>query len=50
VHEFYDMRRQNLLDAHLNAAHVALAHLEAELAARGGDLFLCTQNIDDLHE
>ncbi len=50
VHEFYNMRRQNLLDAHSNAAHAALARLEAEIATRGGDLFLCTQNIDDLHE
>ena len=28
----------------------ALARLEVELAARGGELFLCTQNVDDLHE
>src|SRR3954464_9980413 len=50
VHAFYNMRRQNLLHAQPNAAHVALARLETGLAERGGRLFLCTQNIDDLHE
>ena len=50
VHTFYNLRRQNLLSAEPNAAHRALARLEQGLARRGGDLFLCTQNIDDLHE
>ncbi len=50
VHEFYNMRRRNLAAAAPNAAHAALARLEAGLAAKGGRLFLCTQNIDDLHE
>jgi NAD-dependent deacetylase len=50
VHEFYNMRRRNLATAAPNAAHVGLARLEAGLAAKGGGLFLCTQNIDDLHE
>jgi NAD-dependent deacetylase len=50
VHAFYNMRRQNLLSAEPNAAHRALARLEAGLLERGGSLFLCTQNIDDLHE
>ena len=50
VHAFYNMRRRNLLAAAPNAAHAALARPEAELLARGGGLFLCTQNIDDLHE
>ena len=45
VHEFYNMRRRNLIAAEPNAAHAALARL-----AGGVDLFLCTQNIDDLHE
>lgn len=45
VHEFYNARRRNLLAAAPNAAHVALARL-----AVGVELFLCTQNIDDLHE
>ena len=44
------MRRRNLLQAEPNPAHFALARLEAALAERGGHLFLCTQNIDDLHE
>jgi NAD-dependent deacetylase len=50
VHEFYNMRRRNLLAATPNPAHHALARLGTELAGRGGSLFLCTQNIDDLHE
>ena len=50
MHAFYNLRRRNLLAARPNAAHFALARLEAGLAERGGSLFLCTQNIDDLHE
>jgi NAD-dependent deacetylase len=50
VRDFYNARRVNLAGAEPNAAHVALARLEAELAARGGELYLCTQNVDDLHE
>jgi NAD-dependent deacetylase len=50
VHAFYNMRRRNLIGAEPNPAHLALAQLEAGLAESGGDLFLCTQNIDDLHE
>lgn len=50
VRDFYNARRVNLAGAQPNAAHVALARLEVELAARGGELFLCTQNVDDLHE
>ena len=50
VHAFYNMRRRNLIAVEPNAAHRALARLEAGLAERGGELFLCTQNIDDLHE
>ncbi|WP_113889024.1 NAD-dependent deacylase [Roseiarcus fermentans] len=47
---FYDARRRNLLAARPNPAHVALARLERELAAKGDRLTLVTQNIDDLHE
>ena len=47
---FYDARRRDMLAAAPNAAHFALARLEAELASRGGELALVTQNIDDLHE
>jgi NAD-dependent deacetylase len=50
VHAFYNMRRRNLIEAEPNSAHYALARLEAELKGQGGKLFLCTQNIDDLHE
>jgi NAD-dependent deacetylase len=50
VHAFYNMRRHNLIEAEPNAAHFVLARLEAGLKERGGKLFLCTQNIDDLHE
>ena len=50
VHAFYNMRRRNLIEAEPNAAHYALARLEAGLKARGSNLFLCSQNIDDLHE
>ncbi|MFO1126058.1 MAG: NAD-dependent deacylase [Methylocystis sp.] len=50
VHEFYNARRRNLIAASPNAAHVALARLEADLAQRGDALTLVTQNIDDLHE
>jgi NAD-dependent deacetylase len=45
VHGFYNLRRRNLRAAKPNAAHLALARLAA---AR--EVFLCTQNIDDLHE
>jgi NAD-dependent deacetylase len=50
VHTFYNIRRRNLVAAEPNAAHRALARLEAAMAERDGHLFLCTQNIDDLHE
>jgi NAD-dependent deacetylase len=50
VQEFYNLRRRNLLAAAPNAAHIALARLEAGLTTRGGTLTLVTQNIDDLHE
>jgi NAD-dependent deacetylase len=50
VHAFYNLRRRNLIEAEPNAAHFALARLEAGLKERGGKLLLCTQNIDDLHE
>jgi NAD-dependent deacetylase len=50
VRDFYNARRANLAGATPNAAHAALARLENELEARGRKLFLCTQNVDDLHE
>ena len=50
VHEFYNLRRAGVIAAAPNPAHEALARLEAGLSARGGSLFLCTQNVDDLHK
>ena len=47
VHRFYDQRRAALQRVEPNAAHRALARLEEAL---GDDLYLVTQNIDDLHE
>lgn len=50
VHAFYDARRRGVTAAVPNPAHVALAKLEQALTRAGGSLFLCTQNVDDLHE
>lgn len=47
VQRFYDQRRADVLAARPNAAHRALARLDAEWT---GDFLLVTQNIDDLHE
>jgi NAD-dependent deacetylase len=47
VWEFYSMRRTVAAAAKPNAAHLALAKLEKQLDDR---LFLCTQNVDNLHE
>ncbi|GAA4703340.1 NAD-dependent deacylase [Nocardioides conyzicola] len=47
VQAFYDERRAALAGVEPNAAHRALAELEAAL---GDDLLVVTQNIDDLHE
>ena len=47
VWEFYSERRAQDAKAEPNPAHVALAELEARLGER---FFLCTQNVDDLHE
>lgn len=46
THAFYNERRRGARDAAPNAAHEALARLEA---ARPGALIV-TQNVDDLHE
>jgi NAD-dependent deacetylase len=45
VLDFYNMRRQDVLKAEPNAAHVGLAELENDF-----DVHVITQNIDDLHE
>lgn len=47
VHAFYDARRAKLGTVEPNAAHEALARLDAEWP---GELLLITQNVDDLHE
>lgn len=47
VWDFYSMRRAKHKEVGPNAAHFALAELEARLDDR---FFLCTQNVDQLHE
>lgn len=47
VWKFYSERRAQCARAEPNAAHRSLADLEAKLRDR---FFLCTQNVDDLHE
>jgi NAD-dependent deacetylase len=47
VWRFYSMRRRDASAAKPNAAHEALATIEQMLGER---FFLCTQNVDDLHE
>ena len=47
VHAFYDARREKLGTVEPNAAHRALARLDAEWP---GELLIVTQNVDDLHE
>ena len=45
VHRFYNERRKALLNALPNDAHKALAELEKDY-----DVYIITQNVDDLHE
>jgi NAD-dependent deacetylase len=47
VHAFYDARRRRLKEVEPNAAHRALARLDAQWP---GELLIVTQNVDDLHE
>ena len=47
VWEFYSMRRRVAAEREPNPGHLALAELERKLGER---LFLCTQNVDALHE
>ena len=47
VLRFYDMRRAAIQTKQPNAAHHALARLDAEW---DGNLLIVTQNVDDLHE
>ncbi len=45
VHEFYNARRRDLLKARPNAGHTGLVDLEKDY-----DVYVITQNVDDLHE
>lgn len=45
VQQFYNERRRQVLDAEPNEAHLILAKLEEYF-----DVYIITQNIDDLHE
>jgi len=47
VWRFYSLRRKAAAIAAPNPAHIALAELERNLGER---YFLCTQNVDNLHE
>jgi NAD-dependent deacetylase len=46
VWKWYDLRRQEIIAAMPNPAHLALARLEEQ----GRTVFIVTQNVDDLHE
>lgn len=51
VLRFYDMRRERIQEVEPNAAHSALARLDALWPREDGyDLTIVTQNVDDLHE
>lgn len=45
VLEFYNLRRKQLHQVKPNAAHIALAELEKDF-----DVYIVTQNVDNLHE
>lgn len=45
VHHFYNERRKQLVECRPNAAHGALVELEKYY-----DVYIITQNVDDLHE
>ncbi len=45
VLDFYNMRRRDVRNAQPNAGHIGLAELEKDF-----DVWIITQNIDDLHE
>jgi NAD-dependent deacetylase len=45
IHRFYNARRRELLKAQPNEAHLILAQLEKYF-----DVWVITQNVDDLHE
>ncbi len=45
IHKFYNERREQLVNAQPNAAHLGLVELEKDF-----DVQVITQNVDDLHE
>lgn len=45
IHKFYNDRRRELLKAQPNAGHLGLVDLEKDY-----DVYVITQNVDDLHE
>ena len=47
VWNFYSMRRRDALSAQPNPGHIVLAEMERRMGER---FYLCTQNVDDLHE
>src|ERR1700678_4404662 len=47
VWRFSSMRRRDAMAVEPNAAHLALANIGVKL---GNHFYLCTQNVDDLHE
>lgn len=47
VWQFYSSRRRKAAECRPNLGHLALADLERKL---GNRLFVCTQNVDNLHE
>jgi NAD-dependent deacetylase len=51
VWRFYSMRRRDALAAQPNVGHLALVKIERALTeSNSGSFYLCTQNVDDLHE
>lgn len=45
IHDFYNARRRELINAKPNAGHTGLVDLEKDY-----DVYVITQNVDDLHE
>lgn len=45
IHQFYNARRRELINALPNAGHYGLVRLEEKY-----DVYIITQNVDDLHE
>jgi NAD-dependent deacetylase sirtuin 5 len=50
VWEFYHYRREVMISKSPNAAHAAIADVEARFAAAGKRVVIITQNIDELHK